>query len=182
MSIAAEFKKASPSKGDINLSLDPVKQCMEYAEAGVSIISVLTEFKHFKGTLNDLKNVRLATEKAYGINRPAILRKDFIIDRYQILEARANGADTILLIVAILGVKQLSDLITFSRSLGIEPLVEVHTEEELDIAIKCNSKVIGLDSNAETNSLVITNRKQLLVKTCGFTEEENVKHALQSGK
>lgn len=136
MAIAAEFKKSSPSKGDINIDVDPVNQCLEYAKGGVSVISVLTEYTHFKGTLDDMRAVRLATQQWSSLNsvrRPAILRKDFILDKYQILEARANGADTVLLIVAVLGVQQLSDLIVFCRELGIEPLVEVHTKEEVDI-------------------------------------------------
>ena len=86
MAIAAEFKKASPSKGDINVDLDPVKQCTEYAKVGAAVISVLTEFTHFKGTLHDMKRVRLATQKWALENnklRPAILRKDFILDRLQ---------------------------------------------------------------------------------------------------
>ena len=128
MAIAAEFKRASPSKGDINPNLDAVTQCMEYAEVGAAVISVLTDYKYFKGTLIDMKKVRLATQAALGDNRPAILRKDFILDRYQVLEARAHGADTLLLIVAILGVEQLKDLMMFSRQHGMEPLVEVHTD------------------------------------------------------
>ena len=106
MAIAAEFKKASPSKGNINIDIDPVAQCLEYTKAGVSILSVLTEFQHFKGTLNDLKKVRIASQEWSNVNkcnRPVMLRKDFLLDRYQLLEARANGADTVLLIVAVLG-------------------------------------------------------------------------------
>ena len=136
MAIAAEFKKSSPSKGDINIDVDPVTQCLEYTKGGVSVISVLTEHTHFKGSLDDMMAVRLATQQWSSLNsmrRPAILRKDFILDKYQVLEARANGADTVLLIVAVLGVHQLSDLINYCRELGIEPLVEVHTEEEVDI-------------------------------------------------
>ena len=138
MAIAAEFKKSSPSKGNINIDLDPAIQCLEYAKGGVSVISVLTEYAHFKGTLEDMKKVRLATQEWSLSNskpRPAILRKDFILDKYQILEARVNGADTVLLIVAVLGVQQLSDLIMFSRELGIEPLVEVHSQEEVHIGL-----------------------------------------------
>ena len=136
MAIAAEFKKSSPSKGDINIAVDPVTQCLEYTKGGVSVISVLTEHAHFKGTLDDMRAVRVATQQWSTSNskpRPAILRKDFILDKYQILEARANGADTVLLIVAVLGVEQLSDLIGYCRKLGIEPLVEVHTKKEVDI-------------------------------------------------
>lgn len=126
MSIAAEFKRASPSKGDLNLKVDCVVQCTEYANIGAAVISVLTEHKHFKGTLQDMKQARIATQNIMGKERrPAILRKDFIFDKYQILEARSHGADSILLIVAVLGVQQLTDLISFSRLHGMEPLVEV---------------------------------------------------------
>ena len=131
MAIAAEFKRASPSKGDINPNADIEYQTLQYASAGSAVISVLTEFKHFKGTLSDMKRVRLATQRALNTHRPAILRKDFILDRYQIFEARAYGADTILLIVAVLGVNQLKDLIATSRRLNMEPLVEVHTQREM---------------------------------------------------
>lgn len=149
MAIAAEFKKASPSKGDININADAVEQCLLYSKIGAAVISVLTEYKHFKGTLTELKNVRQATQNAAtasGRERPAILRKDFILDRYQILEARSHGADTILLIVAILGVGQLQDLMQFSRKLGMEPLVEVHTTREMEIALDCGAQVIGVNN------------------------------------
>ncbi len=149
MAIAAEFKRASPSKGDINLKADAVEQCTQYAKVGAAVISVLTEYVHFKGTLTDMKNVRIATQKQAeedGMERPAILRKDFILDKYQILEARANGADTVLLIVAILGVEQLEDLIAFCREVGMEPLVEVHTDREMEIALDCDAKVIGVNN------------------------------------
>jgi indole-3-glycerol phosphate synthase len=146
MAIAAEFKKASPSKGEINLSLDPVEQCLQYASIGAAVISVLTEFDHFKGTLDDLRKVRLATQKELGEKRPVILRKDFILDRYQILEARANGADTILLMVSVLGRKQLADLVAYARRMGMEPLVEVHADCELEIALAAGARVIGVNN------------------------------------
>lgn len=174
MAIAAEFKKASPSKGDINPDLDPVKQCLEYANVGAAVISVLTEFAHFKGTLNDMKRVRLATQKELGNVRPAILRKDFILDRYQILEARANGADTVLLIVAILGVNQLEDLIEFSRSVGMEPLVEVHTGREMEIALEKGAKVIGVNNrNLHTFQLDLdtTSRAISIAREKGYSWE-----------
>lgn len=149
MAIAAEFKKASPSKGDININADAVEQSLQYNAMGAAVISVLTEFAHFKGTLSEMKRVRIATQeacKASGKLRPAILRKDFVLDRYQIFEARAYGADTVLLIVAILGVQQLQDLIACSRALGMEPLVEVHTKREMEIALDCGARVIGVNN------------------------------------
>lgn len=183
LAIAAEFKRASPSKGNINIELDAVEQCLEYADAGASIISVLTEFLHFKGTLSDLKKVRIATQNIHRENRPAILRKDFILDRYQILEARANGADTVLLIVAILGRHQLHDLLQFSRSLGMEPLVEVHTEEEMEIALDLKCRVIGvnnrnlhtfkLDLKTTTNAINVAKKRNLKLK---YTVDEECKY------
>ena len=110
-----------------------------------------------------MKSVRLATQKDLGTNRPAILRKDFIFDRYQLLEARVNGADTVLLIVACLGVNQLKDLIQYSRKLKMEPLVEVHTQKEMEIAIACDAKVIGINNrNLHTFQLDLDTTKKAL--------------------
>ena len=166
MAVAAEFKRASPSKGDINLKASAVDQCSQYAKVGAAVISVLTEYVHFKGTLTDMKEVRIATQaqaEQDGVERPAILRKDFILDKYQILEARANGADTVLLIVAILGIEQLKDLIDFCRSLGIEPLVEVHTDREMEIALDCGSKVIGVNNrNLHTFQLDLDTTRRVI--------------------
>ena len=114
MAVAAEFKRASPSKGDIATHLDATEQGLTYAGAGASVISVLTEPKWFKGSLEDMLNVRRAVQSM--ANRPAILRKDFLIDEYQIAEARAYGADTVLLIVAILEKAQLQSLVACARS------------------------------------------------------------------
>lgn len=147
MHIATEFKRASPSKGDINVGLNAAEHCTMYAEMGASVISVLTEFRYFKGNLQDMKAVRLAVQSKFGESlRPLILRKDFIFDRYQVLEARAHGADTLLLIVAVLGVNQLKDLIQFSRQQGMEPLVEVNTVQEMEIALDAGAKVIGVNN------------------------------------
>lgn len=166
MAVAAEFKRASPSKGDINLKASAVEQCSQYAKVGAAVISVLTEYVHFKGTLTDMKKVRLATQKQAGedgVVRPAILRKDFILDRYQVLEARANGADTVLLIVAILGVEQLKDLIRYCRSVGMEPLVEVHTNREMEIALECGSKIIGVNNrNLHTFQLDLDTTRRVI--------------------
>lgn len=178
MAIAAEFKKASPSKGDINVDLDPVEQALKYSRGGSAVISVLTEFRHFKGTLNDMKRVRVETQRVYGpALRPAVLRKDFILDRYQVLEARASGADTLLLIVAILGKEQLRDLITFSRQLGMEPLVEVNTEEEMEIALECGSAVVGVNNrNLHTFSLDITTTSRI----ANLLKKKNISYRLES--
>ncbi len=175
MAIAAEFKRASPSKGDINLQASAVEQCVKYADVGAAVISVLTEYIHFKGTLADMRNARLETQKAAKLanrQRPCILRKDFILDRYQILEARANGADTVLLIVAILGVNQLKDLMSFCRKNDMEPLVEVHTDREMEIALECGAKVIGVNNrNLHTFQLDLdtTSKVCKIAQSKGYT-------------
>ena len=160
ISLAAEFKRASPSKGDIATDLDITTQITTYANAGASIVSVLTEPKWFKGSLKDLQAARLAVEIQANTNatlqtasaptqqprRVAVLRKDFIVDEYQIYEARAYGADTLLLIVAILSDSELTSLILKARELGMEPLVEVNSVSELTRALLCNAMVIGVNN------------------------------------
>ncbi|KAI9144292.1 indole-3-glycerol phosphate synthase-domain-containing protein, partial [Paraphysoderma sedebokerense] len=142
--VMAEIKRASPSKGLIDIKAIAPKQALLYAQAGASVISVLTEPKWFKGTLDDLRSVRQAIDSLP--NRPAVLRKDFIVDSYQILESRLAGADTILLIVAMLADDQLLDLIKYSRMLGMEPLVEVNNTNEMTRALKAGAKVIGVNN------------------------------------
>jgi len=146
IALAAEFKRASPSKGDIALDLIAAEQGVKYTKAGAGILSVLTEPKWFKGSLQDMQDVRLATEKGLQPLRPAVLRKDFVVEEYQILEARAHGADTVLLIVAILEVDRLQRLIKTSRAWGMEPLVEVNTLPEMEIALDAGAKVIGVNN------------------------------------
>ena len=124
MALAAEFKRASPSKGDIAVHLDAGEQAQKYASAGANIISVLTEPRYFKGGLDDMTAVRLqTTNQSYP--RPAVLRKEFTTSKYQLTEAIAAGADTILLIVAVLPQHLVKELIDHARSLQMEPLVEV---------------------------------------------------------
>lgn len=149
LSLMAEIKRASPSKGIISLSTCAPQQARTYALAGASVISVLTEPEWFKGSIDDLKLVRQALE---GMpNRPAILRKEFVFDEYQILEARLAGADTVLLIVKMLDEATLKRLYHYSQSLGMEPLVEVNTAEEMHIAVNLGSKVIGVNNRNLTN-------------------------------
>ncbi|EEQ28841.1 anthranilate synthase / indole-3-glycerol phosphate synthase [Microsporum canis] len=144
LSLMAEIKRASPSKGIIASSICAPAQARKYAMAGASVISVLTEPEWFKGSLDDLRAVRQSLE---GIpNRPAILRKEFIFDEYQILEARLAGADTVLLIVKMLAEPLLKRLFEYSRKLGMEPLVEVNNPEEMAIAVKLGSQVIGVNN------------------------------------
>ncbi|KAI2511939.1 N-(5'phosphoribosyl)anthranilate (PRA) isomerase [Fragilaria crotonensis] len=145
MALAAEFKRASPSKGEIAMHLNAGEQATKYAKAGANIISVLTEQRWFKGSLEDVKEVRLATNTDYA-SRPAILRKEFIVNEYMIAEAAAHGADTVLLIVAVLPQHLLERLIKYCRSLGMEPLVEVHADEELEVALEAGATVIGINN------------------------------------
>ena len=149
LSLMAEIKRASPSKGIISLSTCAPAQARTYALAGASVISVLTEPEWFKGSIDDLRAVRQALE---GMpNRPAVLRKEFIFEEYQILEARLAGADTVLLIVKMLDEATLTRLYRYSQSLGMEPLVEVNNTDEMSIAVKLGSKVIGVNNRNLTS-------------------------------
>ena len=149
LSLAAEVKRASPSKGDIAPYICAPAQAKKYAYAGASVISVLTEPDWFKGSIDDLRAVRQSLE---GMpNRPAILRKDFIFDSYQILEARLAGADSVLLIVKMLSRDVLSTMYRYSQSLGMEPLIEVNNLEEMDIALSLGAQVIGVNNRNLTN-------------------------------
>ncbi|KAK7057502.1 multifunctional tryptophan biosynthesis protein [Favolaschia claudopus] len=143
-SLLAEIKRASPSKGPISLSTSPASQALTYALAGAHTISVLTEPKWFLGALQDMLHARLSV--ANLSNRPAILRKDFILSRYQILESRVWGADTILLIVSMLPEALLRDLYAYSLELGMEPLVEVNNAKEMELALSLPVKVIGVNN------------------------------------
>ncbi|KAK1242583.1 hypothetical protein MKX08_005395 [Trichoderma sp. CBMAI-0020] len=149
VSLMAEIKRGSPSKGVFALETQAPVQAHKYALAGASVISVLTEPEWFKGSIEDLRAVRQVLN---GMpNRPAILRKEFIFEEYQILEARLAGADTVLLIVKMLEVELLERLYKYSQSLGMEPLVEVQNADEMTIAVKLGAKAIGVNNrNLET--------------------------------
>lgn len=137
--IIAEVKRASPSRGDLAAIPDPALQAELYEQGGASAISVLTEGRRFKGSLADLESVRARV----GV---PVLRKDFIATPYQVLEARASGADLVLLIVAALEqplLRQLHDLV---RQLGMTPLVETHSREELDRAADLGARLIGVNA------------------------------------
>ncbi|CAJ2506308.1 Uu.00g004380.m01.CDS01 [Anthostomella pinea] len=144
VSLMAEIKRGSPSKGIFAMDIDAPTQAKKYALAGASVISVLTEPDWFKGSIEDLRAVRQVLNAMP--NRPAMLRKEFIFEEYQILEARLAGADTVLLIVKMLDVDLLTQLYKYSLSLGMEPLVEVQNAEEMATAVKLGSKVIGVNN------------------------------------
>ena len=138
VSVIAEIKKASPSKGIIKADLDPISFAKIYSENGAAAISVLTEENYFLGSLETLKAVREVTSLP-------LLRKDFITDRYQVLEAAAAGADALLLIAALLNDKLLRELFDLTHELGLEALCEAHTEEEAQRLVALGAKIIGVN-------------------------------------
>ena len=139
VNVIAELKKASPSRGVIRENYVPAALAAGLERAGAAALSVLTEEEFFFGSLTDLK-------EAKKVVQIPILRKDFIIDPWQVWEARAAGADAFLLIVAILTDGALRELLDLGRSLGMEPLVEVHSGEELDRAIAAGARIIGVNN------------------------------------
>lgn len=144
MALLAEIKRASPSAGPIAPHTSAPHTALSYALAGASAISVLTEPTYFHGHLEDMRAVRLAIE---GLDRrPAVLRKDFVLSEYQVVEARLAGADSVLLIVAMLGKDRTRELLEYSMSLGMEPLVEVNSPSELHIALDVGAKIIGVNN------------------------------------
>lgn len=139
VNIIAEIKRASPSKGVIREDFDHVAIARAYAAAGAAAISVLTEQDFFQGSLRILKDVRAVTQLP-------ILRKDFIIDPYQVYEAADAGADAFLLIASVLETAEIRDLILLGEELGLDALVEVHTAIELEKVLNCPVKLIGVNN------------------------------------
>jgi indole-3-glycerol phosphate synthase len=145
--LIAEVKKASPSKGVIRDEFDPVTIAQIYEESGASCLSVLTEKKYFQGSLEYLGQIRKAVQLP-------LLRKDFIIDEYQIHEARAAGADAILLIAACLEKRQIEDYLSLARQLGLDVLVESHTYKELDRSLRAGATLVGINNRDLTTFTV----------------------------
>ena len=139
VSVIAEVKRASPSKGALAAIADPAALAVDYEAGGAAVISVLTEQRKFGGSLDDLAAVREAVAVP-------VLRKDFIVSSYQLWEARAHGADMALLIVAALEQNALVSLVERAVSIGLVPLVEVHTRAELDRAIDARATVLGINA------------------------------------
>jgi len=137
--VIAEVKRASPSRGDLSAIEDPAALARIYAANGASAISVLTEERKFKGSLADLRAVRAA------VSVP-VLRKDFVAEEYQILEARAAGADIVLLIVAALDQATLVRLNSFALDLGLSVLIETHSRDELHRALEIDAKLLGVNA------------------------------------
>lgn len=154
MSVIAEVKRKSPSKGELAVISEPAKLAIQYQEAGAAAISVLTEARRFNGSLTDFDAVRREVQLP-------MLRKDFMVDEYQFYEARAHGADLILLIVAALSKSQLADYFALATELGMKSLIEVHTNQELEDAMAIQPEIIGVNSR---------NLKTLEVDHAVFTE------------
>jgi len=156
--IIAEFKRQSPSKGIINSKAGVVETTRSYAQAGASGISILTDKKFFGGSLQDIEIAR------QDIDIP-ILRKDFILTTYQITEAKAVGADVVLLIAAILSAPQIAEFALFAKELGMEVICEVHNEDELEKALQPNVDIIGVNNrNLKNFQVSIENSVRLAEK------------------
>jgi indole-3-glycerol phosphate synthase len=157
IALIAEVKKASPSRGVLRADFDPVWIAGRYAEGGAAAISVLTDEKHFQGRLEHLTAIR---EKLP--DGPPLLRKDVLFDEYQLYEARAAGADAVLLIVAVLEQPALEDLLDLATDLGMDALVEVHDEAEMERALGAEADVIGVNNrNLHTFDLDLATTERL---------------------
>lgn len=185
--LIAECKKASPSKGLIAKKYDAVALAKEYAEGGASAISILTDTRHFQGTLEDLRDVRETLPKM------PLLRKDFIFHPYQVYEARAAGADAVLLITAVLGDQDLSSLLKLTQQLGMNALVEAHTAEEIDRLLNLDPRprIIGINNrNLQTFEVDFGNTARLrekipadiaVVSESGLKTADDVRHMRDIG-
>jgi indole-3-glycerol phosphate synthase len=158
VNIIGECKRRSPSRGVLRADYDPVAIARSYEAAGAAAISVLTEPTFFDGALEHLSAVRAA------VTTP-LLRKDFVVSDYQLLEARATGADAVLLIVAALNDEELRRLLRTARDLGLDPLVEVHDEEELARAIDAGADTVGVNNrNLRTLTVDVEASERLIAK------------------
>jgi indole-3-glycerol phosphate synthase len=142
--LVAEVKRASPSKGVFDAEIDAAALALRYAQAGAAAVSVLTEPTFFHGSIADLRAARCAFGPDAG--RPALLRKDFVFDAYQVAEAAAHGADALLLIVMLLEPAALRELIALARAHELEPLVEVHDAAEVEAALAAGARVVGVNN------------------------------------
>jgi indole-3-glycerol phosphate synthase len=183
LSLIAEVKRSSPSKGTLAQIADPALLASRY-EKGASAISVLTERRRFGGSLSDLDAVRKAVDLP-------VLRKDFMVDQYQFFEARAHGADLVLLIVAALSKSQLQDYLALTKEIGMHAIVEVHTHAELEIALDSPSEMIGINSrNLKTLEVDPVAFKELLphipsnmvrIAESGISSRSDVEFAMSCG-
>lgn len=184
VSLIAEVKRRSPSAGAINPGLDPIHRAQAYAAGGAAVISVLTDEKFFGGSLEDLTRV------AAAVDLP-VLRKDFILDETQLLEARACGAAAALLIVRALEQPRLAALVRYAFGIGLTPLVEVHTADEVARAIDAGATVVGVNArDLDTFTIGVDAAWQLLsiipgaciaVAESGMANVDDVERAAASG-
>jgi indole-3-glycerol phosphate synthase len=182
--IIAEVKGASPSAGTIRPEFDPAQIARGYEQAGAAAISVLTDSRYFHGADGHLMAVRAAV-------RVPVLRKDFVVDAYQIYEARALGADAVLLIVAALAAPSLADLQRLAHELGMDALVEVHTEAELDVALAVRAPLVGINNrNLDTLETSLDTSRRLrprippgvtVVAESGFEDRSQVEEMERLG-
>jgi indole-3-glycerol phosphate synthase len=184
LNIIAELKPASPSRGIIREPFDAPELAKSLSQAGAAALSVLTEGEYFHGSLKNLRDAR----KAMGL---PVLRKDFIFDPWQVWEARANDADSFLLIVAVLSDSLLRDLISLGREIGMEPLIEVHTAVELERALAASAKIIGVNNrDLKTMTVRMETSLELIeqipencvaVSESGIRNHENLVRMRQAG-
>jgi indole-3-glycerol phosphate synthase len=183
--LIAEVKKASPSRGLIRSDFNPVEIAEIYAGNGAAAISILTETRHFQGSLDHLKNIRKVLP-----DKP-LLRKDFIVDPYQVYESRAYGADSLLLIVALLSLATLKELLCLSHELNMTCLVEVHSEAEVEIALKSEAEIIGINNRdlntfdvdiATTERLIpLIPKERIVVSESGIKSRDDIEKLRRSG-
>jgi len=184
LNIIAEIKRRSPSKGTIRSDFHPAHIAKQYGEAGAAAISVLTEEDFFDGSLSHLQLVQSSVDLP-------LLRKDFVFDEYQLLEARLAGASAVLLITAILDEVLLADLLVLSRALGLDVLVEVHSTDEMQIALAAGASIIGVNNrdlrtfevSLETSIELakLANADTLLVSESGINSAEDIRRLKASG-
>lgn len=182
--IIAEIKCASPSKGILSEKFNPSQIAKGYVRGGASAISVLTDKRFFKGHLTHLRDVR------YEVSVP-LLRKDFIIDPYQIYEARLYGADAILLIAGVLKTKVLTELLSLTHSMGMSAIVEVHSEDELETALLAESRIIGINNrdlktfnvslDVSTRLIKLIPKEKVVVSESGISSSEDIRRLRDEG-
>ncbi|MCP3925676.1 MAG: indole-3-glycerol phosphate synthase TrpC [Desulfobacterales bacterium] len=184
VNIIAEVKRASPSKGDINIDLDPSILALEFENGGAAAISVLTDTKFFKGSFEDFTDVR-------NVSSIPMLRKEFIISTYQIYESYMLGADAVLLIAKVLPKEKLKELYQLSKSLGMDVLMEVNNMEDLEKAMYTDAKLIGINNrnlnnfNTDTNTSIrlgqLLNKDQVAIAASGIANKQDIEKSLKAG-
>jgi len=184
INVIAEIKRASPSRGIIRPDLNVTKYALDCELGGASALSVLTDSRYFKGSIEDLKKVKKTTSLP-------VLRKDFIISSYQIYESSAIGADAVLLIVRILSSRQLKDYIDLCAKIGMDVLVETHSKEEIEVATMAGAKLIGINNrnlssfrtDVETAARLasLLSPDQIAVAESGIKSREDIEKLMDAG-